>query len=129
MLLRLALSAALLMTTAAAASEDADGPTAPPDLIDKPWSEVRPRLIQLGYRPVPLVQPADEATCEASPEYCRQWPELMSCSGSGHGYCSFLYRLPKSGRLFQVVTWGDKPVALAGFGWLPPGVLKGVKFR
>jgi len=133
MLIRLAcaLSAAILITTPSSASEDAnaDGPTAPPELIDKPWSEVRPRLIQLGYRPVPLKQPADEVTCDRSPEYCRRWPELMTCSGSGYGYCSFLYRLPKSGRLFQVVTWGDNPVALAGFGWLPPGVLNGVKFR
>ena len=135
MLIRLAcaLSAALLMTTAAAASEGSDqedGPPAPAGLVDQPWPQVRARLIKLGYRPVPLVQPADESTCDRTPDYCRRWPELMTCAGSGYGYCSFLYRLPKSDRLFQVVTWGDNPEPLfAGFGWLPPGVLRDVKLR
>lgn len=137
MLKRLACAVLATLTLAATglagpvmASEGDDGPPAPPGLVDRPWTEVRARLIQLGYQPVALVQPADETTCERKPDACRAWPELMECSGSGYGYCSFLYRLPgRNGRLFQVVTWGDNPIAFAGFGWLPPGVLRNVKFR
>ena len=108
--------------------QDDEGPDAPRGLPGKPWPEARAQLAKLGYRPVAIVHAKDELVCERWPGRCREWPEVMDCSGTGEGYCAFLYRMP-DGRLVQAVTSGeDGYERFEGLGWLPTSVLRGKRF-
>ena len=60
--------------------------------IDKgtPYSVARRMLVEAGYRPFRF--PGKGAACSTDrKEICKQYPETMSCSGTGYAICSFLF--------------------------------------
>ena len=102
-----------LFATGAAPAE----PKAPNIKTETPYPIARQQLLSQGFDPVPIVDRGQHnPTCDyADPDpMCRTYPELLNCSGTGLGYCEFLFRRRADGKFWIIVTKGD-----AG---LPPDV-------
>ena len=70
------------------------------------------RLIRAGWRPVEnVVDPTnpDLASGNGPAFVARGYRELVSCSGTGLGFCRFTFR--RAGWLLHVVTAGEEPGA------------------
>jgi hypothetical protein len=71
------------------------------------YADAKARLIGLGYE----AMSGFEAACASiGEEQCLPYPEIESCSGTGAGYCSAMFR--RGEEMIQVVTYGPGgPVA------------------
>lgn len=67
------------------------------------YREARSSLIGLGYTPVKL---PDADKCYEGDERCQGRPEMASCSGTGLGYCLFVWK-SKRDMLIEVITVGE----------------------
>src|SRR3954447_16548845 len=70
----------------------------------EPYEAARKSLIARGRQPA---RPADqEDNCSSWDDRCK-WPETVSCSGTGQGFCTFTWR--RGDTLIQVGTKGERP--------------------
>ena len=72
-------------------------------LAHKPYRAVRSRLMGLGYRPLRFIHA--ENPCPDGQTFCRKYPEVISCSGTGLAICEFAWI--KNGKFFAVNTTGE----------------------
>ena len=88
--------AAVLIATAANSAE-----RVPRLQKNADYRDARASLIALGWTPVRL-ETAEE--CDGD-RRCAGRPEMVSCSGTGLGYCVFAWR--KGDTLIEVITAGE----------------------
>lgn len=67
-----------------------------------PYRAARAVLLASGYKPVRRV---DADKCYESDMRCQGRPEMHRCSGTGLGYCWFLWE--KDGATIEVITVGE----------------------
>lgn len=77
---------------------------------DSPYAEVRQALINAGWQPVThsYLSPSDRDRAERS-----GYPELQACSGTGLGFCSFIFSAA-NGQKLRVITAGQNSTL---YGW------------
>lgn len=93
----IAIAAALAITPAFAAMSLVEG---------QEYAEARTMILADGWEPV--ASPGQNRVEECgSREPCEAYPETVSCSGTGEGFCAFEFA--KGGRTLNVVTRGDEP--------------------
>jgi hypothetical protein len=88
----------LLLSLAAVAAEF---PTLPKNVK---YEVVRARLLKDGYTPVP-----QKGGCDDYDNRCKRYPETEACSGTGMGYCKFIWHAPDNG-IYEIVTIGDDTI-------------------
>ncbi|MEG4804993.1 hypothetical protein QUB63_30445 [Microcoleus sp. ARI1-B5] len=77
---------------------------------DSPYAEVRQALINAGWQPVSdsYLSPSDRDRADRS-----GYPELQACSGTGLGFCSFIFSAA-NGQKLRVITAGQNSTL---YGW------------
>ena len=72
------------------------------------YPQARARLIAEGYQPLKFPHGELEYKCNG---ICDRYPELDDCSGTGLGYCKFIFFRPSDGRYRRIITEGEDPIA------------------
>ena len=93
-----------------------------PTLISQSIFEAKKELFEFGWKPTSDISGSEEFRnyYEKDPYYEtirneRNLPELVTCSGTGVGYCKYLYENDKSYLEIDTVSDGDQVVSLHGF--------------
>ncbi len=76
-----------------------------------PYSEARAKMLDLGWQ-VPVVNYSK--TCEFIKEICNQYPEVDDCSGTGMGFCLFIFT-DSNGKRFIITTAGQDPLTVVNW--------------
>ncbi|MEY4708198.1 MAG: hypothetical protein RJB58_1921 [Pseudomonadota bacterium] len=61
-----------------------------------------------GYQPLKFFHGRDDYFCDG---ICDRYPEVEDCSGTGLGYCWFVFFRPSDGRYRRIITAGEAPIA------------------
>lgn len=103
--------------------------TAPPTVEEKlywrfrgqAYDKVRPRLVRLGFKPVPMAHPSSLHENFCADGLCRRYPELLNCASPD---CDFMWRSP-GGQLLDVVTSQSRPQVMTDVreADVPDGIL------
>jgi hypothetical protein len=72
------------------------------------YPQARARLIAEGYQPLKFPHGELEYPCNG---ICDRYPELEDCSGTGMGYCTFVFFRPSDGLRRHIITAGEDPIA------------------
>lgn len=67
-----------------------------------PYKTVRAKMIKAGWA---TYHSKDADTCMEGDERCQGRPEMEACSGTGAGYCTFLWK--RNGKMVVIQTAGD----------------------
>lgn len=76
-----------------------------------PYSEARTKMLHLGWQ-VPIVNYSEQ--CEWMEEICSKYPEVDDCSGTGMGFCNFIFT-DSSGKRFIITTAGRDPLKVVAW--------------
>jgi predicted O-methyltransferase YrrM len=82
-----------------------------------PYDEARKILVDAGWQPFKFpAQTSQEQGCSIRAEICSKYIETEACSGTGLGYCSFLFA-DATGKYLRVVTIGEDAERLSVERW------------
>jgi hypothetical protein len=75
------------------------------------YSESRKKMMDLGWQ-IPVINYSEQ--CEFMKEICNEYPEVDDCSGTGMGFCLFIFTNSKNER-FYLTTAGREPLKLVNW--------------
>lgn len=75
-------------------------------LIRKPYAVARPQLVKMGFTPVPWRRKENEYFCDD--DFCKQYPEVMYCTGTGINECEYLFKRNSDGKYWVAFTYGEE---------------------
>lgn len=76
-----------------------------------PYSEGRKKMLDLGWQ-VPVINYSEN--CEFMQEICSKYPEVDDCSGTGLGFCLFIFT-DSNGKRFKITTAGRDPLVIVNW--------------
>jgi hypothetical protein len=76
-----------------------------------PYAEARRKMLDLGWQ-VPALNYSER--CEWMKEICTQYPEVDDCSGTGLGFCRFIFS-DSQGNRFIITTVGRNPLEVTAW--------------
>ena len=82
---------------------------AKPHRSETTYEEERSALLKQGLQAVPLTHDASDLVC-ASDDFCKRYPEVIDCAGTGVNPCLFAYFRPRDREFLVVETYGEEPI-------------------
>ncbi len=76
-----------------------------------PYGEARQKMLELGWQ-VPLINNSQD--CQSMVEICKNYPEVEACSGTGLGFCLFVFT-DSNGKRFKITTGGCNSLEVVGW--------------
>ncbi|MGK7941715.1 MAG: hypothetical protein AB4062_16510 [Crocosphaera sp.] len=76
-----------------------------------PYDEAREKMLELGWQ-VPLINNSQD--CQFMAEICQNYPEVEACSGTGLGFCLFIF-IDSNGKRFKITTAGRDPLEVVSW--------------
>ncbi len=76
-----------------------------------PYKDAREKMLELGWQ---AREVNDSLNCEFIREICNQYPEVEDCSGTGMGFCLFIFT-DSQGKRFRITTAGRDPLTVVNW--------------